>query len=387
MQAVMLPTANGRVEPFMPKEGCPFPAKVQGSFPRVAYAAAHVVADPRAAIAPFETAAVDWNATLRFRQHLWGLGFKIAEAMDTSQRGMGLDWPLAAELIRRSVGLAKTVPGADLACGVGTDQLAPVPGVSLEQVRAAYLEQLEVVEKAGGRAILMASRALVKAARGADDYLKLYGELIGQASDKVILHWLGPMFDPQLEGYWGSHDLDEAQGTLLALIHGHAERIDGVKMSLLDKERELGFRTGLPDGVKCFTGDDFNYAELIEGDQARHSHALLGIFDPIARHASAALTALGEGRAEDYRRILTPTVALSRKIFEAPTRFYKSGVVFLAWLDGHQDHFAMVGGQQAARSAIHYAEMFRLASEARVLADPERASARMRLLMGTFGVG
>ena len=387
MQAVMLPTADGRVLPFMPKEGCPFPATVQGGFPRVAYAAAHVVADPRAAVAPFEAAAVDWDATLRFRQHLWGLGFKIAEAMDTSQRGMGLDWTLAAELIRRSVALAKTVPGADLACGVGTDQLAPVPGAGLEQVRAAYLEQLGVVEKAGGRAILMASRALVKAARGTDDYLKLYGELIGQASDKVILHWLGPMFDPQLEGYWGSHDLDEAQNTLLRLIHAHAGRIDGVKMSLLDKERELGFRAGLPDGVKCFTGDDFNYAELIEGDQTRHSHALLGIFDPIARHASAALTALGEGRVEDYRRILTPTVALSRKIFEAPTRFYKSGVVFLAWLDGHQDHFAMVGGQQAARSAIHYAEVFRLASEAQVLADPERASARMRLLMGTYGIG
>ncbi|HEX2525157.1 MAG TPA: dihydrodipicolinate synthase family protein [Geminicoccus sp.] len=382
----MLPTADGRAEPFMPKEGCPFPATVQGGFPRVAYAAAHVVADPRAAIAPFETAAVDWEATLRFRQHLWGLGFKIAEAMDTSQRGMGLDWKLAAELIRRSVALAKTVPAADLACGVGTDQLSPQPGVTLDQVRTAYLEQLGVVEQASGRAILMASRALVKAARGREDYLRLYGELIGQATDKVVLHWLGPMFDPQLEGYWGSHDLDEAQDTLLELIHAHAARIDGVKMSLLDKEREVRFRAALPDGVKCFTGDDFNYAELIEGDAARHSHALLGIFDPIARHASAALTALGEGRVEDYRRILTPTVALSRRIFEAPTRFYKSGVVFLAWLDGHQDHFAMVGGQQAARSAIHYADVFRLASEARVLADPEMAARRMRTLMATFGV-
>jgi hypothetical protein len=386
MPTLMLPTRDGRIEPFALHDACPHPAQARGPFPRVAYAAAHVVADPCAALAPFEAAAVDWDATLRFRHHLWRLGFKIAEAMDTSQRGMGLGWPEAAELIRRSVAEAKTVPGADLACGVGTDQLAPLPEVTLDQVRAAYLEQLGVVEKAGGRAILMASRALVKAAGSADDYRRLYGELIGQASDKVVLHWLGPMFDPQLEGYWGSHDLEAAQETLLTLIRDHAGRIDGVKMSLLDKERELRFRAALPDGVKCFTGDDFNYAELIEGDGERHSHALLGIFDPIARHASAALTALGEGRGDDYRTILGPTVALSRKIFEAPTRFYKSGVVFLAWLDGHQDHFAMVGGQQAARSALHYAEVFRLAAEAQVLADPELAGRRMATLMATFGI-
>jgi len=383
----MLPTADGRVKSFVPRDACPHPAEAAGPFPRVAFAAAHVVADPRADLAPFERTAVDWEATLGFRHHLWRLGFKIAEAMDTSQRGMGLGWPHAAELIRHSVAEARTVQGADLACGVGTDQLAPEPGVTLEQVRAAYLEQLGVVEKAGGRAILMASRALVKAAVGAGDYRRLYGELIGQASDKVVLHWLGPMFDPQLEGYWGSHDLDAAQETLLALIRDHAARIDGVKMSLLDKERELRFRAALPEGVKCFTGDDFNYAELIEGDGARHSHALLGIFDPIARHASAALTALGEERAQDYRAILGPTVALSRKIFEAPTRFYKSGVVFLAWLDGHQDHFAMVGGQQSARSALHYAEVFRLASEAQVLADPDKARQRMAALMATYGIG
>ncbi|WP_027134871.1 dihydrodipicolinate synthase family protein [Geminicoccus roseus] len=387
MQELMLPTTEGRVEPFIPRDACPYPSQAAGPFPRVAYAAAHVVADPRAELAPFEQAAVDWDATLAFRRHLWGLGFKIAEAMDTSQRGMGLGWPDAAELIRRSVAEAKTIEGADLACGAGTDQLAPTPGVTLDQVRAAYLEQLGVVENAGGRAILMASRALVKAASGPEDYRRLYGELINQASDKVVLHWLGPMFDPQLEGYWGSHDLDAAQETLLALIRDHAGRIDGVKMSLLDKERELRFRAALPPGVKCFTGDDFNYAELIEGDGERHSDALLGIFDPIARPASAALSALSEGRTDDYRAILGPTVALSRKIFEAPTRFYKSGVVFLAWLDGHQDHFAMVGGQQAARSALHYAEVFRLASEAQVLADPERASQRMRTLMATFGIG
>ncbi|WP_159715451.1 DUF993 family protein, partial [Geminicoccus flavidas] len=227
---------------------------------------------------------------------------------------------------------------------------------------------------------------LVLAAKWPDDYRRLYGELIGQARDKVVLHWLGPMFDPQLEGYWGSHDLDEAQATLLGLIRDHAGRIDGVKMSLLDKERELGFRRALPEGVKCFTGDDFNYAELIEGDGARHSDALLGIFDPIARAAAAALAALDAGRVDDYRAILRPTVALSRKIFEAPTRFYKSGVVLLAWLNGHQNHFAMLGGQQAARSALHYAEVFRLADQAGVLDDPELAGRRMARLMATFGI-
>ncbi|WP_191057919.1 dihydrodipicolinate synthase family protein [Geminicoccus harenae] len=386
MQAVLLPGADRRVETYTPGKACPYPAKSAVPRNRVAYAAAHVVADPLAEAVPFEGGKVDWGATLRFRHHLWGLGFKVAEAMDTSQRGMGLAWPDAAALIRRSVAEAKTVPGADLACGVGTDQLPPRPGVTLDEVRRAYLEQLEVVEKAGGRAILMASRALVLAAKGPDDYRRLYGELIGQARDKVVLHWLGPMFDPQLEGYWGSHDLDEAQATLLGLIRDHAGRIDGVKMSLLDKERELGFRRSLPEGVKCFTGDDFNYAELIEGDGARHSDALLGIFDPIARAAAAALAALDEGRVEDYRAILRPTVPLSRKIFEAPTRFYKSGVVLLAWLNGHQDHFAMLGGQQAARSALHYAEVFRLADQAGVLDDPELASRRMARLMATFGI-
>jgi hypothetical protein len=386
MRALLLPTTDRRLEPYQPGQACPYPAKFVAPATRVAYAAAHVVADPLAEGAPFEGGRVDWEATLRFRHHLWGLGFKVAEAMDTSQRGMGLAWPDAAELIRRSVAEARTVPGADLACGVGTDQLPPRPGVSMDEVRRAYLEQLEVVEQAGGRAILMASRALVLAAKGPDDYRRLYGELIDQARDKVVLHWLGPMFDPQLEGYWGSHDLDLAQATLLGLIRDHAGRIDGVKMSLLDKERELRFRQALPEGVKCFTGDDFNYAELIEGDGARHSDALLGIFDPIARAAAAALAALDEGRIEDYRAILRPTVALSRKIFEAPTRFYKSGVVLLAWLNGHQDHFAMLGGQQAARSALHYAEIFRLADQAGVLDDPELASRRMARLMATFGI-
>ncbi|MFO1050134.1 MAG: dihydrodipicolinate synthase family protein [Geminicoccaceae bacterium] len=384
MPTVRLPTAARCIEDFRLGPPSPFPQVQTASFPRIAYAAAHVVADPRADVAPWQQAAVDWEATLAFRHHLWSLGFKIAEAMDTSQRGMGLDWPAAAELIRRSLAEARTVPGADLACGVGTDQLGP--GAGLDEVRRAYEEQLAVVEQGGGRAILMASRALVRAARGQDDYLEIYGGLIRQASEPVILHWLGDMFDPQLAGYWGSDDLDAATETVLALIGEHRERIDGIKISLLEERREVELRRRLPAGVRMYTGDDFNYARLIAGDGAHHSHALLGIFDPIAPAAAAALVALGQGDERAYAAALEPTVALSRKVFEAPTQYYKAGVVLLAWLNGHQDHFAMIGGMQSARPALHYADVFRLADRARLLRDPELAAARITSLMALHGI-
>ena len=384
MVTVRLPTAQRRVEEYRVGPASPFPAQAAGGFPRIAYAAAHVVADPLVDLAPWQRSAVDWDATMAFRRHLWGLGFKIAEAMDTSQRGMGLDWPTARELIRRSVAEARTIEGADLACGVGTDQLAP--GGTLDQVRAAYAEQLEATEAAGGRAILMASRALAAAARSADDYLDVYGELIRQAAEPVILHWLGDMFDPALAGYWGSRDLDAATETVLALITEHRSRIDGIKISLLEERREVELRRRLPAGVKMFTGDDFNYARLIEGDGAHHSHALLGIFDPIAPAAAAALTALGNRDTATFRAALEPTVPLSRKIFEAPTQYYKAGVVFLAWLNGHQEHFVMVGGMQSARSALHYADVFRLADQAKLLRDPELAASRMSQLMALHGI-
>ncbi|HEX6010525.1 MAG TPA: dihydrodipicolinate synthase family protein [Geminicoccaceae bacterium] len=387
MPTVRLPTAERRAEEHRVGPASPFPATAAGGFPRVAYAAAHVVADPLVDVAPWQRAAVDWEATMAFRRHLWGLGFKIAEAMDTSQRGMGLDWPTARELIRRSLAEARTVDGADLACGVGTDQLEAKPGATLDAVHRAYEEQLEAVEAAGGRAILMASRALVQAARSADDYLRLYDGLIRPAREPVILHWLGDMFDPALEGYWGGADLDEATESLLALVREHAAKIDGIKISLLDQEREVALRQRLPEGVKMFTGDDFNYAELIEGDAHGHSHALLGIFDPIAPAAAAALLALGSGETDRFRRVLEPTVPLSRKIFETPTQYYKAGVVFLAWLNGHQDHFAMVGGMQSARPALHYADVFRLADCAGLLRDPELACSRMRGLMALHGIG
>jgi hypothetical protein len=385
MVTVRLPTAERRIEEYRLGPASPFPAAATGSFPRIAYAAAHVVADPLVDLAPWRQSAVDWEATMAFRRHLWGLGFKIAEAMDTSQRGMGLDWPDARELIRRSCAEARTLPGADLACGVGTDQLAP--GGTLDDVRRAYEEQLEAVEGAGGRAILMASRALVQAAGSADDYLTLYGDLIRQAREPVILHWLGDMFDPTLAGYWGSADLDAATTTVLALIREHAQRIDGIKISLLEETREVELRRRLPPGVKMFTGDDFNYARLIEGDGEHHSHALLGIFDPIAPAAAAALQALGSGDRERFRAVLEPTVPLSRRIFEAPTQYYKAGVVLLAWLNGHQRHFMMVGGMQSARSALHYADVFRLADKAGLLRDPELAAGRIAGLMALHGVG
>ncbi len=384
MPTVRLPTAARGIEDFRLGPPSPFPQVQTAAFPRIAYAAAHVVADPRADAAPWQQAAVDWDATLAFRHHLWSLGFKIAEAMDTSQRGMGLDWPAAAELIRRSLAEARTVPGADLACGVGTDQLAA--GADLDAVRRAYEEQLAVVESGGGRAILMASRALVRAARSRDDYLEIYGGLIRQASAPVILHWLGDMFDPQLAGYWGSDDLDTATETVMELIGQHGDRIDGIKISLLEERREVELRRRLPAGVKMYTGDDFNYARLIAGDDEHHSHALLGIFDPIAPAAAAALAALGHGERGAYEAALEPTVPLSRKIFEAPTQYYKAGVVLLAWLNGHQDHFTMVGGMQSARSALHYADVFRLADQARLLRDPELAAARITTLMALHGI-
>jgi hypothetical protein len=299
---------------------------------------------------------------------------------------MGLSWDDAKELIRLSLEASRDVPGADLACGAGTDQLAAGPGVTLDQVVRAYEEQLEFIERQGGRAILMASRALAKAAKGPEDYAAVYSRLIRQTRDKVILHWLGDMFDAQLAGYWGGKDLDRATDAVAALIEEHAGKIDGIKISLLDKDREIALRRRLPTSVVMFTGDDFNYAELIEGDDQGFSHALLGIFDPIAPAASAALAALDQGDNAEFRRILEPTVPLSREIFKAPTQFYKAGVVFLAWLNDHQSHFAMVGGMQSSRSIGHYAEIFRLADRAGLLVDPDLACARMKNLLAVNGL-
>ncbi|GAA2434592.1 dihydrodipicolinate synthase family protein [Streptomyces lavendulocolor] len=349
---------------------------------RTVFAAAHVVADPSADVSPDSPAAIDWDATLAFRRHLWAHGLGVAEAMDTAQRGMGLDWPAAAELVRRSAAEAKAA-GGRIAAGVGTDQLTGP--TDLAGVRDAYEEQLSFVESTGAQPVLMASRALAATAAGAEDYLAVYGHLLRQAAEPVVLHWLGPMFDPALEGYWGSADPDTATDVFLKVVAEHPDKVDGVKVSLLDAGREVDLRRRLPEGVRCYTGDDFHYPELIEGDEHGFSHALLGVFDPLGPLAAEAVRVLDTGDKEGFRALLDPTVALSRHLFSAPTRFYKTGVVFLAWLAGHQDHFTMVGGLQSARSLPHLAKAYEMADGLGLFPDPELAEARMKSLLSVYG--
>ncbi|MFH8405087.1 dihydrodipicolinate synthase family protein [Streptomyces sp. NPDC018019] len=350
---------------------------------RTVFAAAHVVADPFADTTPDGPAAIDWDTTLAFRHHLWSHGLGVAEAMDTAQRGMGLDWASAAELIRRSAAEAAAV-GGRLACGAGTDQLDASPA-GLADIRAAYEEQLSLVEGAGAQAIVMASRHLAATAEGPDTYAEMYGHLLRQAAAPVILHWLGPMFDPALAGYWGSSDLDTATDTFLRIIAEHPGKVDGVKVSLLDADREVRLRRRLPDGVRCYTGDDFHYPELIVGDEHGHSDALLGIFDPLAPLAADSVRLLDSGDTSGFRTLLDPTVALSRHLFRAPTRYYKTGVVLLAWLAGHQPHFTMVAGLQSARSLPHLKRAYELADGLGLFPDPDLAAARMRQLSSVLG--
>lgn len=356
-------------------------------FNRLALAAAHVVADPWAASDPWLKAAPDWERTLAYREHLWDLGLGLAEAMDTAQRGMGLDWPLALELIKRSTALARTKPGAVIFSGAGTDHLDPAEARSVDDVIKAYETQFEAIEGAGGRIIFMASRALARVARSPDDYVRVYDRILSQAKEPVIIHWLGDMFDPALRGYWGAHDLDAAMDLAVGVINANAAKVDGVKVSLLDKDKEIAMRRRLDESVLMYTGDDFNYAELIAGDEQGHSHALLGIFDAIAPAAATALAALTDGDLAGFHAAFGPTVPLSRHIFQAPTRFYKTGIVFVAYLNGHQDHFTMLGGQESARSMLHLAELFRLADKAGLFHDPHQAAARMARIMATYGIG
>ena len=386
MPVLTLPTAAGGTERY--QTHAPKSLKTERSgFSRVAYAAAHVVADPLADYDPWLDTAIDWDATIAYRQHLWSLGLGVAEAMDTAQRGMGLDWTSALELIRRSVDAAQDFDGEALvACGAGTDHLAPSPDLSLDDVIAAYEQQCEAVEQAGGRIILMASRALAACARSEDDYRTVYERILTQVRQPVIIHWLGEMFDPALAGYWGQQDHMRAMDVALAVIEARSDKVDGIKISLLDAQKEIAMRRRLPQGVRMYSGDDFNYPELIAGDEAGYSDALLGIFDAIAPVASAALAALGRGDVATYHELFAPTVPLSRHIFKAPTRFYKTGTVFMAYLNAHQDHFVMLGGQESARSALHLAELFRLADQAGLLRDPELAVARMKTIMASHGI-
>ena len=390
--SLTLPASDGSLQTYALR-GTPPPQPPAGvRFNRIAYSAAHVVADPLAAIDPWLQSAVDWDATIAYRRYLWSLGLGVAEAMDTAQRGMGLDWPTSLELIRRSLDAARDVPGALVASGCGTDHLAPEDAQSVDDVIRAYEQQMEAIEALGGKLIVMASRTLARVAKGPADYERVYDRILRQARQPVVLHWLGDMFDPALAGYWGTRDVDAAMDTALGIIAAHPDKVNGIKISLLDKDKEIAMRRRLAPGVRMYTGDDFNYAELIAGDgfgdEPTHgkSDALLGIFDAIAPAASAALGELATGNEERFHAILGPTVPLSRHIFQAPTRFYKTGVVFMAWLNGHQSHFAMVGGQQSTRSLQHLTELFRLADAANLLQQPELAVQRMRALLDVYGV-
>lgn len=397
--SIQLPSLTGALQTYALRGGTP-PKPAPGiKFNRIAYSAAHVVAQPLAAIDPWLQCAVDWDATIAYRQHLWSLGLGVAEAMDTAQRGMGLDWQTSLELIRRSLDAARDIPGALLACGCGTDQLVLEQVKTVDEVIRGYEEQMEAIEKIGGKLIIMASRALARVATGPADYERVYERILSQARQPVLLHWLGDMFDSALKGYWGANDVDAAMNTALGIINAHPDKVDGIKVSLLDKDREITMRRRLPPtggvdgkGVRMYSGDDFNYAELLAGDgfgSARihgQSDALLGIFDAIAPVASAALAELAQGNSEKFHAILGPTVALSRHIFAAPTRYYKTGVVFMAWLNGHQSHFTLVGGQQSTRSLMHLCELFRLADAANVLEQPALALNRMKTLLALHGI-
>src|SRR2546429_1775183 len=384
--SLKLPTADRSIETYRLAASRTFPSRLEGTLNRVAFSAAHVVADPFADNDPWLTSAIDWDRTIAFREHVWDLGLGVAEAMDTAQRGMGLDWPTSLELIQRSVKAAKAKGNALVFSGAGTDHLAVEDARSIDDVIRAYEEQIAAVEKVGGRIILMASRALAKLGRSADDYAKVYDRVLSQVREPVIIHWLGDMFDPALSGYWGTADLDKAMDVAVAIINANAAKVDGVKVSLLDKQREIDMRRRLDKSVKMYTGDDFNYAELIAGDEKGFSHALLGIFDAIAPAASYALSRLAAGDEAGLHHVLRPTGRLSRHVFPAPTRVYKTGRVFMAWLTGHQDHFTMVGGQESTRSTLHLAELFRLADKAGLLSNPELATRRMKTVLATRGI-
>ena len=387
MATIGLPTKDRKLVSYKTGEPIVFPSKAETqSFNRIAYAAAHVVADPLADIDPWLDAVLDWDKTIAFRHYLWDLGLGVAEAMDTAQRGGGLDWPGAKELIRHTLDAAKSRPGAQICCGVGTDHLDAAVGVTIDDIIRAYEEQIEAIEAMGGKLVMMASRALAAIAKSPQDYSRVYGRILRQVREPVIIHWLGEMFDPALAGYWGSADHGRAMETCLDVIRDNTDRVDGVKISLLSKEKEIEMRRKLPSSVRMYTGDDFNFTELIAGDVDGYSDALLGIFDGIAPAASAGLARLSTGDLQGFHGIMEPTVPLSRHIFKAPTRFYKTGLVFLAWLNGQQDHFIMVGGQESARSLLHLAELFRLADKARVLHDPDLAAARMSELLAVQGL-
>ena len=351
---------------------------------RVAYAAAHVVPRVSGDNVPGAPADVDWDATLAFRHHLWSWGLGVADAMDTAQRNMGLDPAATRELITRSAAAARSAGGA-LVVGVNTDHVAD-DVISLAAVVDAYVEQLHFAEEQGAGVVLMASRHLARAASGPADYERVYRKVIARAGQPVLLHWLGEAFDAQLRGYFGSTDAAQAADVVVRIIEQDADRIRGIKMSLLDADAEIALRARLPHGVSMFTGDDFHYVDLIAGDGRRESQALLGAFAAVGPLASAAISALDAGDQAGYRALLAPTEPLSRHVFAAPTSYYKTGIAFLSWLNGHQPAFSMVGGLHSGRSLPHLSEIVRLADQAGALEDPDGAARRWNALLAVHGV-
>jgi hypothetical protein len=382
---IKLPTLDGSLVDYRLSGTTLSVVKPAAPFNRIAYSAAHVVADPLRSGELGQPCAIDWQRTIEYRRYLLEQGLGIAEAMDTAQRGMGLSWDSAKELIIRTLNETRDIPGALIASGCGTDHLSANDARSCDDVIKAYLTQIESVQRAGGRIILMASRALARVAKDANDYLRVYREVLSACDKPVILHWLGEAFDPELAGYWGHADFENAAKVCLEVIAANEAKVDGIKISLLDDAREIEFRRRLPAPVKMYTGDDFNYPRLIAGDEAGYSHALLGIFDAIAPAASQALGALAAGDTARYEQLLAPTVPLSRHIFRVPTQYYKTGVVLLAYLNGFQPHFFMLGGHHGMRPPLYLADVFRLADQANLLRDPELAVARMQGLMTTLG--
>lgn len=382
---VTLPLPDGRTERLVLRRPSTLASGLTGSeapVSRKVYAAPHVVADPVSGDNR-GVDGIDWDATLAFREHLWSHGLGVAEAMDTAQRGMGLGWDDAKKLIRLSADAAQ---GRAIVAGAATDQLVEGDVRSLETIAAAYIQQCQFIEAAGAVPVVMASRAMAALATRPEDYTHVYGKVLAELSGPVVLHWLGDVFDPQLTGYWGSAALDQAADALLEIVALCPEKIDGVKISILDAERESALRRRMPEGVRVYTGDDYDYVDLIRGDDHGHSDALLGAFNPLARVAASALRALDQGDFETYDTLLEPTLPLSRKMFATPTQYYKSGVVFLAYINGHQNHFRMLGGLETSRSALHYAALVRLADEGCVLDDPELAAHRINTLMASYGV-
>ena len=382
---ITLPGADGDLRTLRMREPVDFPKHPAPFTSRSVFAAPHVVADVRAEYTPGIRPPVDWEATMQFRRHLFSYGIGVAEGMDTSERGPGgLEWSQAQTLIRLGIETAGEV-GGQIVCGAGTDQISS-DAPSLAEVTDAYLEQLGFVEQLGGSAVIRASHALVAAARSADDYLQVYRTVLQAAQRPVIVHWLGTVFDPTLLGYWGSTDLDVATATVLTMARENVDKLRGIKFSLLDDEREREFRRQVPQGVEIFTGDDYGYTELLLGDGNHHSHGLLGVLDPIAPVASSAFAALDGGDRDGFRRHMDSTIPFAVKMFEPPASYYKVGVVFIAWISGHQDHFRMVTGREGFRSLQHLTDLFGYADELGILPDPELAAHRMRLLLAAGGI-